>query len=259
MWQEIIITDVTRMSGDKVCVAGINHKGACVRPLLAYPNAIREADLYEGDTVIIRPRAVVNMFLEPEPEPEPPHCEDHLWSNPNQIEFLREPNDRIWKGVLERTSFPTVSDIFQADIRKNKMVAPGDGVRSLGTIKPASIDKFGYYRVQMGENLNVKYQLSFTDQGGNAFVSLPVTDLSLRYYVDYLYAQGRLHPAKIRSFLESKFQKTDVWLRLGLTRPFQKSDADQKWCYIQVTGIYTFPDYLKGRCFDDFKQRTQSI
>jgi hypothetical protein len=39
---------------------------------------------------------------------------------------------------------------------------------------------------------------------------------------------------------------------LGLTRPFQKSDADQKWCYIQVTGIYTFPDYLEGKCFADF-------
>jgi hypothetical protein len=256
MWQEIIITDVTRMSGDKVCVAGINHKGVCVRPLLTYPNVIREADLYEGDTVIIRPRAVVNLFLEPEPKPELPHSEDHIWINPNMIEFLRKPDDHTWKGVLERTSFPTVSDIFEADIRKNKMIAPGDGVRSLGTIRPASIEKFGYYHIQMGEYLSVKYQLSFTDQSGNEFSSIPVTDLSLRYYVDYLHSHGRMHPAKIRSLLENKFAKADVWLRIGLTRPFQKSEADQKWCYIQVTGIYTFPDYLEGCCFDDFKSST---
>jgi len=23
-------------------------------------------------------------------------------------------------------------------------------------------------------------------------------------------------------------------------------------CYVQITGVYSFPDYLSGRCFADF-------
>jgi hypothetical protein len=26
----------------------------------------------------------------------------------------------------------------------------------------------------------------------------------------------------------------------------------ESWCYLQVNGIYTFPDYLEGKCFADF-------
>jgi len=37
-----------------------------------------------------------------------------------------------------------------------------------------------------------------------------------------------------------------VYLRLGLGRRFRG------WHYLQVNGIYTFPDYLQGRCYADF-------
>jgi len=43
-----------------------------------------------------------------------------------------------------------------------------------------------------------------------------------------------------------------IYLRLGLARPFKKSAADEPRCYLQVTGVHTFPDYLQGKTFADF-------
>jgi hypothetical protein len=38
-------------------------------------------------------------------------------------------------------------------------------------------------------------------------------------------------------------------LRIGLTRPWgERGDR----CFLQVNGIYSFPDYLDGRSFADF-------
>jgi hypothetical protein len=254
VWQEIIITDVTRMKDDRVCVAGVDKKGNCLRPLLPYPDQLREHHLYDNDgKAVIRPRAVLNMFLSPEVDPKPPHIEDHHWPNPNQVEYLRQPDDKIWKLVLERTASNGVGAIFKTTIRKNKYVAPGDGERSLGTIRPASINKLGYYRIQFDGVETDKFSLNFTDVSGEDFNQIPVTDLSLRYYLTYLRVQKRMHQARIREMLERKWAASEVWLRLGLTRPFQKSEDSQKWCYLQVTGIYTFPDYLDGKCFADFK------
>ncbi len=253
MWQELIITDVTRMKDDRVCIAGVDRKGNCYRPLLSYPEFLCEHHLYDTDSsVMIRPRAVVNLFLEPISTLKPPHNEDHLWRNQNQVEFLRLPDESVWRTVMERTAHESVEAIFHAKIHKNKYIAPGDGERSLGTIKPISIDKLGFYRLKFGDVESDKFSLNFTDSTGVTYKQIPVTDLSLRYYIQHLRTQKNYHPARIRSIIEQKFSASEVWLRLGLTRPFQKTDNDKSWCYIQVTGIYTFPDYLNGACFADY-------
>ena len=153
---------------------------------------------------------------------------------------------------MERTASESVEAIFHAKIHKNKHIAPGDGERSLGTIKPLSIDKLGFYRLTFNDIETDKFSLNFTDATHQVYKQIPITDLSLRYYIEYLRVHKRYHPRRIRALLEHQFNESEVWLRLGLTRPYQKSDTDQKWCYIQATGIYTFPDYLDGKCFADF-------
>jgi hypothetical protein len=251
VWRELIITDVTRMSGDKGCMAGIDHKGNCLRPELPYPQTLREHHLYI-DQYVIRPRAVLDMFLEPEPKTDPPHIEDHLWTSQEQSRFLRLADDAVWRTVLQRTAQSSVEDIFQAELVQNKMIMPGTGVRSLGTLKPAKIDRFSYYQMQRDNHIQSEFRLSFCDTNGAAFNSLPITDLSLRYYAEYLRVQNGLAADKIRALMEDMLLSCEVWLRIGLTRPYQKSDEHQKWCFLQVNGIYTFPDYLEGKCFADF-------
>jgi hypothetical protein len=40
-----------------------------------------------------------------------------------------------------------------------------------------------------------------------------------------------------------------MFLRIGLARHWEKHPER---CHLQITGIYTFPDYLNGRTFTDF-------
>jgi hypothetical protein len=49
--------------------------------------------------------------------------------------------------------------------------------------------------------------------------------------------------------LTAALQSAQVFLRIGLARGWEKF-PDR--CYLQVTGVYSFPDYLGGRCFADF-------
>jgi hypothetical protein len=45
------------------------------------------------------------------------------------------------------------------------------------------------------------------------------------------------------------FKKNTIYLRIGLSRGWQKY-PDR--CYLQVNGVFTFPDYLDGKTFLDY-------
>ena len=51
-------------------------------------------------------------------------------------------------------------------------------------------------------------------------------------------------------------QKSEIILRIGLARNWQKY-PDR--CYLQVTGIYSFPDYLSGRIWSDLELSTEEL
>jgi hypothetical protein len=48
--------------------------------------------------------------------------------------------------------------------------------------------------------------------------------------------------------VEHVLQGRQVFLRVGLTRGWAKHPDRH---YLQLTGVYSFPDYLQGRCFAD--------
>jgi hypothetical protein len=251
MWQEIIITDLTRMSEDKVCIAGLTHQNVVIRPDLP-PPGIREQHLFSGTQVIIRPRAVINLLVEPKQNCKAPHLEDHEWRDTDQTQFLRLVDENTWRTVLDRTTSKSVESIFETPVHDNKKIAPGTGICSLGTIRPISIENVEYERDRW-ESKKYKYRLSFTDASHQKFVQLSITDLALRCFVDNLGMRQHLPFETIQKQLLDKLHHSTVWLRIGLTRPFDKDDSGKKWCYLQVNGIYTMPDYLSGACFADFK------
>ena len=89
----------------------------------------------------------------------------------------------------------------------------------------------------------------FDDAAGSRY-NLAVTDLAFRFYLDHLRDREDLSPAQGISRLTASIRASDdVFLRIGLTRGF--SDRPDR-CHLQVTGVYTFPDYLDGKCFADF-------
>lgn len=248
MQAELLITDLTQMGGERVCIAGIDHKGKLIWPDIIWGVFHRHLYLEKG---IIRPRAVVNLHLAPRPDCIPPHVEDCEWDTDSPTEFLRFANDGTWHMALRKTAFASVADIFETELHEGKNIQPGTGVRSIGTIKAQSIDDFAYKIQRSQDGPRQGYRLGFTDGAGVEYTDISITDLTLRYYVHFLRRTPPFKdaaPVHLNEFILQKLQDAEVWLRIGLAREWNG------WCWLQVNGIYTFPDYLERQCFDDFRQ-----
>jgi hypothetical protein len=117
MKTRLLITDVTRMSGDRVCVAAINQDRQNVRPVLP-PYGISESWLYQRSTAVVRPFSIISLDLH-QNLPQPPHTED--WSfNPDSLssERLLEVNSR--EKYLTEILDPDVASIFGAKIHTDR-------------------------------------------------------------------------------------------------------------------------------------------
>ena len=247
MKQELVITDVTRMQEGRVCVAGYNRKRKCMRPVLPY-TGIRESSLYVNEKPIVFPFAVVQYDLL-EHLVKPPHTEDWRY-DPASVRFVKRLTEKEKRETLTRLCDPNVSAIFGTPIvtAQGNYVLAGKGKRSLGTIQPSRILEVIYE--QMDDAW--KYRLLFSDKKRQTW-RLTITDLAWRYFCDLQRQVGK-SPRKIASELISKLGSSQVYLRIGLARGW-KEHPDR--CYLQITGVYTFPDYLEGRTFADFVPRPQ--
>jgi Dual OB-containing domain len=243
MKTSLVITDVTRMQEGRVCIAGYDKNSKCIRPVLP-PPGIHERTLYAQGHAIVFPFAVVEYDLL-QPTPQPPHTEDYRYG-PTSVRFVERLDEKGKRAILTRTVFRNVPAIFEAPIYSDvgHYVMDGQGPRSLGTIQPRQILKAIY---EQSPEEKCKYRLGFVD-GEGATYWLTVTDLAWRYYCDYQRQNGR-DPRGIASELTAVLKSSQVYLRIGLARGW-KEYPDR--CFIQMTGVYTFPDYLDGRTFADF-------
>lgn len=65
--------------------------------------------------------------------------------------------------------------------------------------------------------------------------------------------EGRLPPARVARRVPAAPRAAEqVYLRVGLARGWG-GEAERR-CHLQINGVYTFPDYLGGRCCADFPQ-----
>ncbi len=243
MKKEIVITDLTRMQEGRVCVAGYDRQGHCIRPTLP-PPGIHESTLYGQGRPSVYPFAVVEYDLL-QAVPEPPHTEDYRY-NPSTVRFIKRVDEKAKREILDRTLFASVRSVFETLLYFDYgcYVKLGQGVRSLGTIRPQQIQSVIH---DLSPENKWQYRLVFNDGEGQIY-RLTVTDLAWRYYHDRQREQG-CAPIKIAAELTAALQSRDVYLRVGLARGWAKF-PDR--CFVQVTGVYTFPDYLEGQTFADF-------
>ena len=243
MKKSLVITDVTRMQEGRVCVAGYDDGGKCIRPVLP-PPGIHESTLYTHGHLIVFPFAVVEYDLT-QPTPQPPHTEDYRY-DPASVRFIERLDMQRRRQALEKSLFGSVSAIFEEPIHHDvgHYVMDGRGPRSLGTIRPQRIIKAAYEQAPDGK---WKYRLGFVD-GDELTYLLTATDLAWRYFNDYERRKGR-SLEEISAALTSSLKSRDVFLRIGLARGW---DMYPDRCFLQITGIYSFPDYLDGRTFADF-------
>jgi hypothetical protein len=251
--RQMIVTDVTRMRAPRVCVAGFfSDDGTPVRPVVPYKSRkdITEEFLWKDGRLIVQPFAEVRLRFR-KAASDPPHTED--WQidpgiGPELIRLLT-PAERC--GFLEAKLDPSVASIFGAPIQEGQYICKGEGHRSLGTICPDEVMKVAY-RKRSYEDGEAKreYRIWFADRSGEDF-GLAITDLTFRTACDHLRDRKGWNMAKVSEWMTGYLgsPKRTVYLRIGLARGWEKH-PDR--CYLQATGVYSFPDYLGGKTLYDF-------
>lgn len=249
MKTQLVITDLTRMQEGRVCVAGYDRNFTCIRPVLP-PPGIHETSLCSGGCASVFPFAVVEYDLI-QPTPKPPHTEDHRY-DPAEVRFIYQVDEARKRKILNRTLSTCVADIFEVPVccEPGHYIKEGEGARSLGTIRPKQVKGVWYEQSADGK---WKYRLSFVDDRSSEY-RLTITDLTWRYFCDWHRDHGKAAVVVSRD-LAKILRSGDVYLRIGLARGWEKF-PDR--CYLQITGVYTFPDYLGGRKFVDLAPSTAS-
>src|SRR5215213_3627468 len=244
---DIVITDLTRMYGTRICIAGYTllegKPVKCIRPELNY-DALVESWLYSAEGVL-RPFSVADFTLL-RPRPAPPHVED--WIVERRYTLVTDFAPELVEPVMTLTCSASVWELYDglAEYDHSWFVPARAETRSLGTIRPKRL--VGLAHRWREERSKWDYRIGFDDESEERFW-LPVTDLALRYFLDRRRVADHIGPieAADAAFRLLNDGRT-VFLRIGLTRPF--GDFDR--CFVQVTGVYTIPDYLDGKCHADF-------
>lgn len=244
MRKTIVITDVTQMpSGNEVCVVGIDAHRNNIRPVCE--KGFRKSYLFDReDNVIIRHGAKVQFDFH-EVDIQPPHIED-MGFEPASIRYKDLCTDTEWEDALQASSFNTVEDIYEGFLKERGWVMAGADTRSIATLSNANITD-----IELTPR-SIKPRIRFVDSNGDVF-NRPSSDLTL-WDRCYSLVKGQGRPIEeVREELLSSLQTAErIYLRLGLARPWEREEGEGERCWLQVTGVYTFPDYLEGKCFADF-------
>ncbi len=245
MHQTIVITDLTQMpTGNQVCVTGISEKGECIRPVCS--GGFLKKYLYVNNKVSVRPGARIRFDFTPA-KIEPPHIEDKTF-DPASIVRMGLCNNTEWEHVLKGSAYTNVKDIYDGFLQDCSWVKPGTKTRSIATLSSAT-----NLNVQLPEwEGKLRYKLSFKDSTGDMF-DRPISDLTFRELCYKRIKMDGNPRLTVSGELTGLLKKADrVYIRLGLARPWIQPGSSEPKCYLQVTGIYTFPDYLQGKTFADF-------
>jgi hypothetical protein len=229
------------MQGGRVCIAGYTKEKRCIRPILRRIG-IDEGLLFRNGQLIVYPFALIELDLLT-PDPQPPHTEDILF-DPSSLAFIRQIHNR--EQVLQWSLYESVEALFGQPVLQGPgfYVKDCQGERSIGTIQPQRVIETIYERDHDGA---WDYRLTFVDGAGELY-RLKITDLTWHDYCDSLRGPESA-PAQIATQLTQILAERQVYLRIGLARGWNQY-PDR--CYLQITGVYTFPDYLDGKTFVDF-------
>lgn len=226
--KKYIVTDLTRFSNlTNVCTAVIDSDtGQCFRPM-PYLKSKRVQELN------IHPGAILTGNIMINKNTSNPHIEDASYQD---LTYVGPATGEQFKEILEETMHASVSDGFGIEFREGQKHIPhGNKANcSIITIKVSN----HALKIHEDEYKPGRIKASFTDGSGQEFRYLSITD---RGFFDYAKAHqndGKLQ--EVQNFINSQ---EEVYLRIGVGRQFVVGDRDGYW--LQVNGIYTFPNFYK--------------
>jgi hypothetical protein len=234
----MIVTDITRMEGERVCVGGYLDDGTAVRPVAgrAGPDEAWIRGASDGE---VRPFALVDLRVgRVVKRAQAPHTEDRaIPITGHRLVRVLDTAERV--ALLQRTRSPSVRVIFGAAVHADaagpwgRYVRAGEGERSLGTIRASRVEAVRYQHYPARGRWD--YRLRFQDETGETF-QLAVVDLAFRRRLDQLRASG-LPAEEAAQHLLREIQGQTAYLRIGLARGWARH-PDR--CYLQITGVYGF-------------------
>lgn len=229
----IIITDLTKFNKkDIVCIAGINPKtNECIRPR----PYIAKKDCQKRN---ILPGAIIEGEFTSYPYTAP-HTEDR---NRSLLTFRGPCSSEEFKHLLKNTSVDSVEEGFRIQFTDGQKYIPHDTPPNVSIITlPLHPDN-----LYIVEDRYKKIRVNFTDQSGGSFRFLPITDLGFFEYAERNLTDDNLY--ELNNFIHTQ---QELYLRLGLSRLYKNEKDGRSGFWLQVNGIYTFPEYFKKiRCYE---------
>jgi hypothetical protein len=228
---DIIITDLTRFGNrDYLCVAGLTLDGKqCIRPLKNFNGKDPAYLTYDGCRKHnVLPGTILRADFQKPASIDAPHFEDSIIAS-DKISVVRAASSDEFKQALDASAFHSVSSGFGVAMNGGKKysVQLATPARSIITLRIAPKnftvfeDKYGKLRAHVTDSTGTNYQyLSVTDLGFFDYVGNPDT--------------RRMTAAEA---LAAIHKQQELYLRIGLSRAYEGS------LWLQVNGIYTFPNY----------------
>ncbi|MFV9689916.1 MAG: dual OB domain-containing protein [Desulfobacteria bacterium] len=232
---EIIITDLTRFSNENiVCIAGINAEtNKCIRPLPYLPKK-------ECKGLNILPGAIIQGNFTPK-QCIVPHTEDHSYLG--KLTFKGPCSPEYFRSILRVTETSSIEEGFSVEFDQGQKHISCDTPPQLSIIT-LSINSWDLDIVPDSYNPG-KIKVIFTDSLRKSYRYISLTDLGF-----YNYAEKQARDNKIDELNNFIHRQQEVFLRVGLSREYKAPDG-RKGFWLQINGIYTFPEYFEDiRCYD---------
>jgi hypothetical protein len=228
MKRQIIVTDLTRFSNKTiVCTAGIDsHTGECIRPM-PYLKSTKCAELN------ILPGAILSGEFTPSSDRDGPHQEDCIYS---KLSLEGACSSAEFKRALKRGLFDSIEEGFEISLEdRQKHIPFGHDVgRSIITISVSP----EHIQIVEDEYNPGKIKLNFLDDSKREFRYIGITDLGFHDWAINHHARRELN--MLNDLVNSQ---KEIYVRVGLSRRFTSPNDGRDGYWLQVNGIYTFPDY----------------
>lgn len=220
---EVMVTDVTRMGGNKVCIAA-SGDGKTMR--LHEPHPREEWLTSVGG---LSPGDIVTLDWRPARSYRRPHSEDGRWS-PASFGRVRRLEVRDVTEQIARTALSSVEKAFGKPMflteKGNPAFRPGQASRSLATVVAKDVSVYAH---------SEGVRIDFAD-AKRTWSMVPVEDLTIRRHQQVC----KECSIRFREFLARQFEADTAILRIGLGRPYQ-GGKHPLGCYLQVNHIFPVP------------------
>lgn len=211
---EILITHLTRMRGDRICVAGLTEDGQHVRPMP------RTGHLVTGDAEVDFQLGNVVSLGNPQLAPMNGAPED-CWVDLDDCYAVRTAGAAEVHGRLSAVAVDSLTDAFgDLGVRgHDRWVVPGQAGQTLGVVRARAwriVPQFLDGRQKAG--------FSYNDPGLPA-VRLPLTDLRI-----FPTTHGDLDFEVLQQLMGGLGMRRPVLACVGLSRPFAAGgDEAVRW------------------------------